>query len=103
MGELAATSWGQDRIDIVGFGPEGNYVHKYWSKDSWSDWENFGGNFTSSPSIVSWGPGRLDVFGIDVNGTLLHQYWNGEAYLAEWENLGGPVSALSSQDRCILY
>ncbi|KAF2626090.1 hypothetical protein BU25DRAFT_492245 [Macroventuria anomochaeta] len=74
--EVAATSWGEDRIDV--FAKNGNTVlHKHWTPESgWAgEWEDLGdpfssyysepGSTSSSPLAVSWhegdGDGTIDV------------------------------------------
>lgn len=92
---LAATTWGQNRLDIFGVGPDSDdkYAlwHKYWDGSSWNPSDNklehLGGDFVSEPAAVSWGPNRLDVFAIDRHRNLLHRYWDGTNWV-EWEVLG---------------
>lgn len=92
---LAATTWGENRLDIFGIGPDKdghNAVwHKYWDGSSWNPSNNklelLGGDFISEPAAVSWGPDRLDVFAIDRQHNLLHRHCDA-GYWSEWEVLG---------------
>lgn len=92
---LAATSWGENRLDIFGIGPDSDdhnaLWHKYWDGSSWNPSDNklefLGGDFISEPAAVSWGPDRLDVFAIDRKHNLLHRYWDGSNWIS-WEILG---------------
>jgi hypothetical protein len=93
---LAVSSWGKNRLDIVGKSVDGSFWHKYWSGSGWEpnteEWENFGGNFSSSPAIVSNGENRLDVFGIGIDGFLRHKTWDGNQWSpspTEWYLLPG--------------
>lgn len=93
--ELTAVSWGPKRLDAVGRGEDGTYLHLYWDGHQWTGWEDVWGapadgvKFASPPAAVSWGPDRLDVFGVGDDNKVYHKYWNGEQYLPSegWELL----------------
>jgi len=90
---VAAASWGEERLDIVGKTKDGNYVHKAWTGKDWypseTEWEDFGGKFFSDPAVVSWGEGRLDIIGLDADtASLKHKYFHKDEW-SEWEDLGG--------------
>ncbi len=73
--------------------------HRWQSGESWSVWQDLGGDLRSAPSAVSWGRNRLDVFALDANGGLIHSWWDGRRWSA-WESLGGTlVSAPSCTSR----
>lgn len=93
---MAVSSWGENRLDIVGRGSEGGFFQKAWTGSGWypdpTGWLDLGGKFASAPSVASWAPGRIDIVGIDTKGDILHKYWNGERWVPdglEWESLGG--------------
>lgn len=99
QGTVAATSWGENRMDLVALGGDGQYYYKFWDGHQWnpsvSDWYPKNGSFVSSPAMVSWGENRLDIYGVDSEDQLGHQTWYGSGwYPAEdkWEKLGGPLS-----------
>ncbi|KAK5118655.1 hypothetical protein LTR85_008120 [Meristemomyces frigidus] len=103
VGQLAAASWAPGRLDVVGKAENGTYLHLYYDGANWVGWENFGGNFSSAPSMTSWAENRFDIFGVDVDGSVLHKYWDGEQYQPghgpdDWEKLdGGPfLSTIAS-------
>ncbi|KAJ4350879.1 hypothetical protein N0V95_004327 [Ascochyta clinopodiicola] len=95
-GEVAVTSWGEDRIDI--FAKSKNLVlHKHWTSDSgWAEaWESLGDPFSgpsnsadlipSSPLAASWreasGDGVIDV--IVNGGSTMHILFKNGAW-GEW-------------------
>ena len=97
--QVAATSWGENRLDIVAMDEDNRYFYKYWSGSQWypsvKGWYPKQGDFQSPPSIVSWGENRLDIFGVDTQDQLAHQTWYGSGWYPEvdkWEQLGGPWS-----------
>jgi hypothetical protein len=87
-GELAACSWGADRIDMFGLDAGHGVAWKYWDK-SWH-LENLGSRFagtqfTGELTACSWGKDRLDVFGLDESGNVLQLWYDGTWH---WSNLG---------------
>ncbi|KAK5730506.1 hypothetical protein LTR15_000443 [Elasticomyces elasticus] len=90
VGALGAASWGPGRLDVVGLVGNGSYLHMYFDGENWVGWEDFGGNFSSSPSVVAWtGSQRFDIFGTTVDGDILHKFWDGTSY-SKWEKFAGP-------------
>ncbi|GAW20248.1 hypothetical protein ANO14919_097470 [Xylariales sp. No.14919] len=86
-------SWGKNRLDIVGNTDNGTYLHKAWTGTDYyptgQQWEDLGGNFSSTPYIASWGPDRLDIVGLSAEtNSLWHRFWEGTRW-TEWEDLGG--------------
>lgn len=90
---ISATTWGFNRLDAFGLGPDKDVVHKYWDGHSWQpngrEPESLDGHFTSGPSAVSWGPNRFDLFAVGDSGSVQHKYWTGSEWVG-WEDLGGP-------------
>ncbi len=89
---VVSSSWGDERLDLVGLTGYGVYVHKAWTGYDWypsvSAWEHLGSGFASYPAIGSWGSGRLDIVGITTDSrSIAHKYWH-EGW-SEWEDLGG--------------
>lgn len=100
QGTVAATSWGENRMDLVALGGDGQYYYKFWDGHQWnpsvSDWYPKNGSFVSSPATVSWGENRLDIYGVDSDHKLGHQTWYGSGWhpaADKWEQLGGPLSS----------
>lgn len=94
-GEMSATSWSEERIDV--FGTSGNAVlHMYWESDSgWAEeWEDLGEAFSgsyrgdegkSSPLAVSWRtPEGDNVIDVIVNGgSTMHRLFSNGAW-GDW-------------------
>lgn len=93
--DLAATSWGTDRLDVFGLAWNGSLLHKYWNGSSWqpegNETENLGGTLFGSPVAVSWGQDRNDVFAISQEEQIVHMSWNG-TNRSEWETILGESS-----------
>lgn len=83
VGEVAATSWDANRIDIFGTS-KANVIHTYWTSDAgwageWDDMQDPTSDFVSgedgrcSPLAVSWrtpeGDGQIDVVIVASGGT----------------------------------
>ncbi|MFZ1409899.1 MAG: alkaline phosphatase family protein [Micropruina sp.] len=78
--QLAACSWGANRIDAFGLDPGGNLLHVAWD-GAWH-WDSpgtdqTGASFAGPLTACSWGANRIDVFGLDQTANLLHLAWNG--------------------------
>ena len=90
---VAASSWGEGRLDVFCTGPNGDLLHQYYDGSQWQPstgaLESLGGSLASSPSVVSWGENRLDIFGVDNSGNLAHLYWDGHQWSA-WETFSFP-------------
>ena len=112
---LAGITWGENRLNVFGVGPDGEgknaLWHKYWDGASWNpsggNLDHLGGDFLSEPAAVSWGPGRIDVFAVARNGDLQHRYWNGRIWV-EWETLGEgfertPTAVSWGEDRLDIF
>ena len=89
----AASSWGNNRLDVFVRGTDSALWHKWWDGSTWSSgWENLGGVLTSSPGAVSWGYNRVDVFVKGTDNALWHKWWSGSAW-SGWESLGGVLTS----------
>jgi hypothetical protein len=80
-GQLAATAWGTNRIDVFGFGQDGGLRQIWWNGTTWQG-TTLGNPFGSSPlagqlAATSWGANRIDVFGVGVDGNIKQVTWNG--------------------------
>ena len=85
---VAASSWGEGRLDLFVRGIDGALYHRYGGGSSWSAWERLDGELTSAPAAVSWGPGRIDVFALGNDSALWHIWGDGSTW-SDWESLGG--------------
>jgi hypothetical protein len=87
---------GLNRLDVFGLGLDYGVYHKVYdaSSNSWSsDWENLGGNLTSTPVAASTAGNRIDLFGIGLDQGMLHRAWDGSSW-TDWEQLGGRFTSL---------
>lgn len=96
---IAAFSWGPDRLDIVGIGGYHNILHQGWDNASdisgGTGWTDLGGHSHSPPAIVSPRPGLLLVFLIDTDGILSWKYYERSSWYPgelEFYYLGGLFS-----------
>jgi|GEM_PF-4202443 len=87
-GAPAVTSWGRDRIDVIGWARDtSNLSHNALTGGSWSGWSDLGGPVSSPPAAISY-PGALNlvVRGMDRSvyfRTLTQGQWS------DWFNMGG--------------
>jgi hypothetical protein len=91
VSEIAAVSWGFNRLDIFGVGTNNGMFHRAFNGGNWEDthWEPMGdATFTSAPAAVSFSLNRLDVFAVGNNARMFHNAWNGMAW-TDWDDLGG--------------
>jgi hypothetical protein len=106
-----AVALGQNRLDIFGLGLDYALYHKVHAPTApvgkqWSpNWENLGGNFTSTPVVVSTADNRMDLFGLGPDQGMLHRAWHGSAMggtsplpdpgkWSDWDELGGGFTSL---------
>lgn len=81
IGASAVTSWGEERIDIVGRNSTAKLIHLWWDGNSWNQ-ETAGNSgddatFAYDPAIVSRGINSIDCLAVDGNQRLLYSSWNG--------------------------
>jgi len=91
-GQVAAASWGPNRIDLFGVGYDGNLWHKWYDSGTWYGWENLSSivplgipSLIGSPSAVSYASSALSVFVRASNGSIVHVFyanapWNWESH-----------------------
>ncbi len=106
-----AVALGQDRLDVFGLGLDYALYHKVHAAaapvgQQWSaNWENLGGNFTSTPVVVSTADNRIDLFGLGPDQGMLHRAWHGSVVTgisplpdagkwSDWDELGGGFTSL---------
>ena len=89
---LAAVSWGDNRIDLFTLSDDNSVYHKSWDGKSWQPaqgWENLGGpaiNF----SAVTWGKDHLEVFIRANDNAIYRKTWDVNSWRPSrlrWENL----------------
>ncbi|KAL8895456.1 MAG: hypothetical protein Q9207_008166 [Kuettlingeria erythrocarpa] len=85
---IAATTWGEDRLDVFCIGPDGDLLHQYYDGSQWQpstgSLESLGGQLAGDPSVVSWGKDRLDIFSVNEDGDIAHLYYDGSQW-SKWE------------------
>ena len=87
----SATSWANNRIDVVARGTDSACFHRWWDGANWQGWESLGGGLQGAPAICSWAAGRLDIFVVGYDHRLYHKWYQGG--WSGWENLGGMLSS----------
>ncbi|KAI9805896.1 MAG: hypothetical protein M1825_000510 [Sarcosagium campestre] len=89
---VAATWRDKGHLDSFITGADGALYHKYHQDNTWipsPDFENRGGNLTSSPAAITWGPNRLDIFALSQENSLVQQTFDGANGWLPWVDLGG--------------
>jgi hypothetical protein len=74
-----AASWGDQRIDVVALGSDGNVWQQAWDHGSlgnWTNWGNPGATLAFGPGAVGAGEGRLDVTSQSLTDTFYDRFWN---------------------------
>lgn len=93
--QLAATSWGEGRLDVFAINANDSaLLHKYWDGSQWNPsdgLENLGSNLTGGVTAVSWNTSRLDVFATGAQKELLHIYYDGTVW-SKWEDINASVA-----------
>ena len=90
MNDIAAVSWGPDRIDL--FWVEADRVLWHRAFDGrWLEPESLGGSLASPPAVTAWAVDRMEVFAVFDDGELWDRYWDGESW-HPWESLGGSLA-----------
>lgn len=95
--ELAATSWADGRLDVVGIAPHGEAL--LWSWDTIAGetpFRSIGGNFSGASrlAVSSWEPGRLDFFGVGADRRMWHRGWQEQSgWSGEWTAIGGAFAS----------
>lgn len=91
--QLAATSWGDGRLDVFAIGDnDGGLLHKYFDGSQWNPsdgMENLGNELSGGVTAVSWNVSRLDVFATDTQEKLMHIYYDGTKW-SDWEDMRAP-------------
>ncbi len=112
---IAATSWGDDRIDLFARGTTNKKIyHCAWlGPYKWeTQWKAvLDGATDYAPAASSWGDGRLDVFVHTLDHHTSNLNYAGSAWSKEWLNVGGygatldgaPASAASGPKRVDLF
>lgn len=96
----AAVATASNRLHVFGLGLDYALYHKTCDParagggSSWTpDWENLGGNLSSTPVVVSTEGESVDVFVLGSDQAMLHTTWSGSSWSA-WGNLGGCFTSL---------
>jgi hypothetical protein len=93
-GPVSVTRLKNGEIHLVITGTSGRVFHKYQKNNSWSDWDNLGGQTIDTPIAVGrhTNEGRLDLFTTGISGRAFHKWWDGNRWKpgqTEWKTLGG--------------
>jgi len=91
IGHPVVVAVGSKRFDFFGIGTDKAMYHFSWSETGgYSSLENLGGSFASVPSaFVTLGDQiSIDVVAVGSNDNLMHRKMTGEAWVADWEDLG---------------
>ena len=89
---LAAACWAENRIDIIGIGPDLQLYHNSWNGSSWEPaWGSLGGSFSNAaPAIIAWAPDSLGTFGIDDDTSeAVYKSWDGSTWGSSWVPFAG--------------
>lgn len=89
---LAAACWAENRIDIIGIGPDLQLYHNSWNGSSWEPaWGSLGGSFSNAaPAIIAWAPDSLGTFGIDDDtNEAVYKAWDGSTWDSSWVPFDG--------------
>jgi hypothetical protein len=79
-------------LDIVARGTNNATDHRWYTPGlttPWSGWEDFGGNYTSAPSLVSWESGALDIFVRGTDGSVQSRYYKPSSGWGAWYEIDG--------------
>ena len=90
MHDLAAVSWGPDRIDLFWVDADRVLWHRAFD-GAWGEPESLGGTLASAPAVTAWGVDQMEVFAVFDDGALWDRYWDGTSWHA-WESLGGSLA-----------
>lgn len=88
---IAAVSWGPNRIDIFARGTDKQLYHKIYDNGSWIDWVPIGGVLADNcdPVAVSWGAGRLDIIAKMTDNNFYHRFTSdGVTWSTAWKRIG---------------
>ena len=91
MHDVAAVSWGPDRIDLFWVDADRVLWHRAFD-GRWGEPESLGGTLASAPAVTAWGVDQMEVFAVFDDGALWDRYWDGKSWHA-WESLGGSLGA----------
>ena len=104
---IAACATGDDEIQLVARGPDGELLHGTVSGGEWRCFESIGTpevragdvsvprGLAGAPAACSRVPGQMDVFAVGPAGELLHSVWDRSGF-SEVETLGGLPNARGS-------
>ncbi|KAH8892361.1 fucose-specific lectin [Thozetella sp. PMI_491] len=106
---VTAVSWGPNRIDLFGLGPDNDCHHKWCEGSSWSSWQKLGGRSFSDVVAVTWGPGILHLFVRGGNNMVFHMHMTSPNQWTLWNALpslqiiGSPKAVVSCAGRIDLF
>jgi hypothetical protein len=87
---LTAASWGNDRIDVIGWS-SGRLLHKFrtnFPEWDWTNWNDLGSGVSPfAPAVTSERPGQLNLFAIGMRQEVIHRWYVNNSW-SGWESLG---------------
>jgi Repeat of unknown function (DUF346) len=76
-GAPIASSWGPGKLDLWSLNREGSLLHASSDDEApFSDWEDLGGEFSSTPQVVHWRPRNAEIVGRDKQGRYAYKSWD---------------------------
>ena len=90
----AGVALAPNELHVFGLGLDYAVYHKIYDATAsfghqWSpNWDNLGGDLTSTPVVLSTAQHHIDLFGLGPDQGMLHRSWNGSAW-SDWDELGG--------------
>ena len=90
LGDPAAESRTQNRLDVLSRTTDGKVQRKTWNGSSWSAWNSLGGTPAGDPAVTSWAPNRLDVFVRGTNNQLQRKWLNASGW-SDWTQFAGTI------------
>jgi hypothetical protein len=85
------TSWGLERLDVVGRGTD-NQVWHFWYDRGNTGWEPMGKTTLFAPTIASQGFGSLDMFCIGTDNQLWSRAYRSATGWGAWTARGGVLT-----------
>ena len=90
-------------MDLFIIGTDNRLYHKWWDRwqssnatQGWSGWNNFGGSFAASPTVITKDNGQsMDLFALGLDNHLYQKWWirsnanNASGGWSQWVDLGG--------------
>jgi len=105
----SACSWGSKRLDVYYMSASKtchykyrDYGHKEQKYQSWSDWEDLGGEMDSPPAVCSRKKENYHVFCKGTDGQAWHKGYDYGSYggWGKWQSMGGKIGKYGEPATC---